>query len=175
MAQLYPFCISFGVTKTGSEPPLVPGFMVLLGRSARQELGKKETMPLVGAVTLLLSHLLMSSPSRSAAGVVSGQGQGPMPLLKTTVARGLIRPCPSTPSLKCRLNISAAVRGAGRPVLWAGGPAAQGIRNPRQNAQDEPDCSPSRASHTKAAVEVRSCPAHPWPSSAVAAVPREVC
>ena len=37
MAQLCPFCTSFGVTETGSEPPLVPGF---LGHSWVNQLGK---------------------------------------------------------------------------------------------------------------------------------------
>lgn len=137
-------------------------------------------MPLVGELTaLLLSHLLVSSPSRNNY-ISSRYGFGSRPrvhaLAEDYSSQGTHQALFIHSSLRSADSVSPQQsRGAGRSVLWAGGPAAQGIRNLSRTRRTNLTAPPHGASHTQGGCGVRSCPAHPWPSSAIAAVPREVC
>lgn len=81
-----------------------------------------------------------------------------MPLLKTTVARGLIRPYPVP--LKSQVQaqyLPQQSRGAGGQFSGLATPAAQGIRNPEQASAGPSWLLPhGRFSH-KAAVVVLPC------------------
>lgn len=137
-------------------------------------------MALVGELTaLLLCRHLMSSPSRNSY-ISSRYGLGSRPRVHTLAEdygnQGTHQASSTHSNLRDADRVSPQQsRGAGRSVLWSGGPAVQGIRNLNRMCRTRLTAPPHGASHTQGGCGVRSCPARPWPSSAIAAVPREVC
>lgn len=136
-------------------------------------------MALVGELTaLMLSHLLMSSPSRNSY-ISSGYGLGSRPRVHALAAdyssQGTHQALSTHSCLRDADSLSSQQsRGAGRSVLWTGGPAAQEVRNPSRTPRMRLTAPPHGAAHSEGGCGVRSCPACPWPSSTIAAVPREV-
>ena len=102
-------------------------------------------MALVGELTaLMLSHLLMSSPSRNSY-ISSGYGFGSKPRVHALAADYGSQGTHQALSQRCRLTISTAVQ-MGREVSsldWQ--PCSAGSQKSKQNAQDEAGCSPSRS------------------------------
>lgn len=136
-------------------------------------------MALVGELTaLMLSHLLMSSPSRNSY-ISSGYGFGSKPRVHALAAdygsQGTHQALSTHSCLRDADSLSPQQsRWAGRSVLWTGSPAAQEVRNPSRTPRTRPAAPPHGAANAEGGCGVRSRPACPWPSSAVAAVPREV-